>query len=144
MVWLGMAQTQLTSFPEIMDAAKAGKSLKAVFHYTQCRLITDNEEKEKAPEAIGGMSLSVFEYFAPNAVKNKKSFLVSSESHLIQNPLGEGYVYNYVKVKIFDDNSVKITARYLDPKTFEPLMDENFFGKLNDGKNEEGIYIFQE
>jgi methionine synthase II (cobalamin-independent) len=138
------AQTkQLKSFDELMDALKTGKEVRMVVYYSKCKQISDNEEKEKSPDAIGGMKIDVYEYFAQNAVKNKKAFVVFSESKLIEYPKGdEGYVYNYVKVRVFEDNTVKITARYIDSKTFEDKMDENFFGDINDGKNDKGVYFY--
>ncbi|MBK6965668.1 MAG: hypothetical protein IPH20_17520 [Bacteroidales bacterium] len=133
---------QLKSFDELLNAVKAGGEVKLVFHYAKCELIADNEKQEKVPDAIGGMSLDVFEYFAPNSVKNKEAFLVASESKLIQNPKGDDYVYNYVKVRLSADGKVKITARYLNPESFKVQMDENFFGTINDGENEGGIFLY--
>lgn len=133
---------QLKSFDELMTALKAGKEVKAVFQYAKFKLISDNEEQEKVPDAIGGMELSTWEYFAANSVRNKDAFVVFSESKLIQNPKGDGFVYNYVKVKITPDNKVKVTAQYVDSKTMEVKMDENFFGIINDGKNEGGATLY--
>jgi len=142
--WLNLtfAQTQLKNFDEIFSAFKKGKTVKAVFYYAKCQLISDNEIKEKVPDAIGGMTISTYEYFAEGAVRNKTAFIVTSETKLIQNPLNDGHVYNYVKVKISADNKVKITAQYLNPITFEIEMDENFFTDINDGKNDAGAYFF--
>lgn len=133
---------QVTSFDELMDKLKDGKKVSAVFHYSRFKLISDNEEQDKVPDAIGGMDLSTWEYFAPNAVKNKEAFVVFSESKLIKNPKGDGMVYNYVKVKITSDNKVKVTAQYLQANTLEVKMDENFFGLINDGKNDGGLTLF--
>ncbi len=138
-----MAQSrQLKNFDELLTAVKAGSHVKMVFHYKKCELISDNEKQEKVPDAIGGMSLDVFEYFAENSVRNKLAFLVASETKLIQNPMGDDYVYNYVKVKLYADNQVKISARYLNPENYKVEMDENFFGAINDGKNDGGIFLF--
>ena len=133
---------QITSFEDLMTSLKAGKDVRAVMQYVKFKLIADNEDQEKVPDAVGGMDLSTWEYFAPNAVKNKEAFVVFSETKLIQNPKGEGFVYNYVKLRIDATNKVKITARYLDPKTFEVKMDENFFGTINDGKNDGGLFLY--
>jgi hypothetical protein len=133
---------QLTSFNDMMDALKTGKNVAAVMQYAKFKMISDNEEQDKVPDAIGGMDLSTWEYFAPNAVKNKEAFVVFSETKLIQNPKGDGFVYNYVKLRIEASTKVKITARYVDPRTFEVKMDENFFGNINDGKNEGGLLLF--
>ena len=103
-----------------------------MFYYAKCQLISDNEIKAKSPDAIGGMTIDTFEYFAKNTVKsNSDAFVVASVSTLIANPLGKGHVYNYVKMKISEDGKIRITARYLDPKTFEENMDESFYTDLN-------------
>lgn len=139
----GFSQSrQLFSFEELMKALKSGNSVSMVVHYPKCKLISDNEEKEKVPDAIGGMKLDTWEYFAVKAVKNEKAFVVFSESKIIQNPKGDGFVYNYVKVKVSDDNQVKLTAQYVNTKTFEIQMDENFFSSINDGKNDKAIFFY--
>ena len=137
------AQRQLKNFEELMTSLKTGKQVHMVVYYNKCKLISDNEEKDKVPDAIGGMNLGVFEYFAKEAVKNKLAFVVASESKLIENPKGDGFVYNYVKIKVSEDNKVKITAQYIDSKTLEQKMDENFFGEINDGKNEKAVYFYE-
>jgi hypothetical protein len=143
LIWPVLAHSQqIFTFEELMSQLKAGKKVTAVFQYTKFKLISDNEEQEKIPDAIGGMELSTWEYFAPNAIKNKEAFVVFSENKLIRNPKGEGYVFNYVKVKISADQKVKVTAQYLDANTYHVNMDENFFGYLNDGKNEGGLSLY--
>jgi len=133
---------QLKSYDELMDALKAGKQVNAVMQYSKFKLISDNEEKEKVPDAIGGMDLSTWEQFAVQAAHNTEAFIVFSESKLIQYPKGDGYVYNYVKLRIEATNKVKVTARYVDAKTFEEKMDENFFGTVNDGENNGGLFLY--
>ena len=126
-------------FSQLMDALKNGQEVKMVARYKSCQLIADNEISEKIPDAIGGLTIDTWEYFAPGAVRNDKAFVVFSVNHFIQYPKGDGYVYNYVKVKVSEDNKVKITARYIDPKTFTDLMDENFFCEICNGENEAGV-----
>lgn len=133
---------QIKSFDELMTYLKQGNEVHVVLHYAKCQLISDNEIVDNVPNAIGGMTLDVWEYFAPMAIRNEKAFVVSSTSKLIQNPKGEGFVYNYVKIRFYDDNTVKITAEYLDANSIEVEMTENFFGKIDNGKNNEGIYIY--
>jgi len=134
---------QLKSFESLMSALKSGKNVKVVVQYSQCKLISDNEVQEKIPDAIGGMTIETWEYFAENAVRNKDAFLVTSTSHLIENPKGEGFVYNYVKIKIVADGTVRITAKYLNSVTFAEQMNENFFGEINDGKNDAAVYFYE-
>ena len=130
-----MAKTQkLTSFEEIMDALKQGNIVRAVFYYKDCQLISDNEIDEDGVDAIGGMKIDTWEYFAKGSIRNKEAFVVTSTSKLIANPKGKGYVYNYVKVKIKESGKVKITANYINSVTYEETMTENFFTEINKGE----------
>ncbi len=133
----------MKSFDELMEALNAGYEVRVVIHYAKCKLEIDGEIQESSPDAIGGMEIDVYEYFAPMTVYNKLAFVVNSKSKLIQNPLGEGYVYNYVKLKTYADNSVIVIAQYLDPLTYEVIMDEKFIGVINNGKNDEGVFFYR-
>jgi len=140
---LSFGQKQLTDFDKLMASLNKGQSVKAIFHYAKFQLISDNEISKDTIDAVGGMSVETYEYFAKGAVRNKQAFVVFSESKLIKNPLGKGHVLNYVKVKVTADSKVRVTAEYLDPKTYEVNMTENFFGDMNDQKNESGIFFYQ-
>ncbi len=145
LLWLPMlvmAQTkQLNSFDELMEAMKQGQKIQAVFHYKDCQLISGNEISDKSVDAIGGMPIDTWEYFAEGAIRNKEAFVVMSIAKLIANPKGKGYVHNYVKVRVYASNKVKITANYIDALSFEETMTENFFTTMNDG-NEGAAYFY--
>ncbi len=134
---------QILNFDELMQSLNSGEKVRVVMHYAQCKLFIDNKEQSSAPDAVSGMEINTYEYFAPGAARNKLAFVVFSDSKLISNPKGKGYVYNYGKVRINSDNSVKITARYLNPKNFKVLMDEYFESEINDGKNNGGVYLYK-
>ena len=122
----------LTSFQELYQALIRGEAVRAVFHYKRCRLISENRIIEDVPDAVGGMPLDVFEYFAPGSIGNRTGYIASSQRRLIHHPR-HGYVDNYVKINIFSDGRVRITARYLSPKDLSVVMDESFDTTINDG-----------
>jgi hypothetical protein len=134
------AQQQLNNFNEVFEAFKKGKEVKAVIHYAKCKLTIDGVEEE-APDAVGGMTASTFEYFAPGVVYNEKAFIVFSENLLISHPT-RGHVYNYGKIKLYEDDIVEITVKYLEPGTLETVMHEIFTGKINDGTNNEAVFFY--
>lgn len=139
---LGKAQTTLIpDFGELMELLNSGEKVRIVIHYALCHW-QDTSVKESVPDAVAGMDIDTYEYFAAGAVRNKIEFCVFSNSKLIQNPIGKGFVYNYGKVRINADNTVIVTAKYIHPKSFKVLMNETFVGKLNNGKNNEGIHLF--
>lgn len=126
------AQTiRLNSFEQLMHALESGEEVRAVIHYSKCRLLIDGVETT-APDAIGGMSLGVFEYFAKMSIRNEKAFVAASESVLISHPV-YGYVLNYAKLRIYEDDSAEIIVRYLDPVNYEVKMDETFYTGINSG-----------
>lgn len=133
----------LKDFNELMGALNGGYNVSVVIHYAKCQLEIDGEIQENSPDAIGGMEIDVYEYFAPMTVYNKLAFVVTSKSKLIQNPIGDGYVYNYVKLKIYEDDSVIIIAQYIDPLTYKVIMDEKFIGMINNGKSNAGVFLYR-
>ncbi len=133
-------KNQLTNFNSLMESLKMGKDVKSIIHYGKCKLIIDGKE-ETAPDAIGGMEFKTFEYFAKGSVNNEKAFVTSSKTILISHPR-YGYVYNYAKVKIYEDGNSQIIARYLDPKTLEVKMDETFFTEIAN-ENKGALFLFE-
>lgn len=123
---------RLVNYTEILSALRTGFTVRAVFDYKDCQLISDNEVKDKVPDAVGGMDLTTFEYFAPGSIRNKLGFVASSHSVLINHP-SFGVVLNYAKVKISEDGKVRIVAQYIDPKTYEVKMNESFYTTISDG-----------
>jgi hypothetical protein len=145
---LSISQILLKNFDELMNALKAGKSVKTVIYYGNCKLFSDGVEKPESPNAIGGMRLDTYEYFDSSVFKNKvPSFVTSSQTVLINHSF-YGYVYNYVKVKVRIDQTVEITARYLKPRKFSSkfkvVMDEMFKGKIYDGTNDACVWFYAE
>jgi len=134
---------QIKSFGELMEALKNGSDVNAVLHYAKCDLYVDGEKQDRKIDAIGGMPIDVYEYFSKNLFGNPHAFVSTSQTKLIQNPQGDGYVYNYVKIRIHDNNKVEIVARYLKPGKYKETMAEKFEGVINDGDNDGGVYLYK-
>ncbi|MBS3740748.1 MAG: hypothetical protein KGY75_00860 [Candidatus Cloacimonetes bacterium] len=132
--------TQVTNFEDLMENLNRGEEVKVVVHYGDCKLISDNEVQDRSPQAIGGMKIHVFEYFAKGAVGNTQAFVAFSHSSLINY---RGFLYNYVKFKVTKDNQVTVTAQYVEPQDYEIEMNEKFFSEINDGKNEGAVYFYR-
>jgi len=91
----------LKNFDELMAELNAGYNVRVVIHYGKCKLVTDNEVQDKSPDAIGGMTIGTYEYFAPKAVHvNENAFVVFPEKKLIKNPKEKGLVYNFAKFRV--------------------------------------------
>ena len=131
---------RLCSFEELKQALFNGEEVRAVIHYGRCTMTVDGKEAP-APDAVGGLPIEVFEYFAPGSVKNDQAYLVFSAGTYIN---FRGYKYNYVKFKVFEDNRVEVTAQYAKPVTFRVLMDETFTTTIANGRNQGALMLFRD
>jgi len=125
------APAPLESFDDLMDALRGGHTVRVVADYGRCELIIDNEP-DQAPEAVGGMTIDAWEWFARGAVRNDLAFVAFSHANLIEHPR-QGMVTNHVKFKVHEDGRVVISARYLDPVTYEETMFEKLFTSIARG-----------
>lgn len=133
---------QLTSFDSLTQALFAGEEVRVVIHFSKCRMTGEGAEPEKPKNAVTAMAIETYEYFGEGFRPGSKPFLSFSESKLIRNPLGKGYVINYGKVKVLANDSVTITAQYLKPGRHKVLMDATFKGKISNGTNGGGVCFF--
>lgn len=132
----------LVNFEEIYKNLVSGELVRVIIDYSQCKIKTDSID-EYGPNCIGGMNIENFEYFAKGTVNNKLAYISCSETVLINHPR-YNLVLNYIKLKIFENNSVSIQARYLDPKTYEVKMDEDFFAEISNNIDElKGISFYK-
>lgn len=137
---MAAAPTRLTTFADLMKALRSGETVNLVLDYGKMKLIIGNEEVE-APKAIGGMKFTPWEFFEKGVIRNERAYVVGSDTHMISHPR-YGYVDNYVRVRIYEDQAVEINARYITLDKRETVMDETFTTKLSNGKDAYGASAF--
>ena len=129
---------RLASFEDVLKSLTGGDTVRVVIRYARCH---PQNSSSKVPDAIGGMPLEIFEHFAKGAAGNPQAYLAASHTVLIQHPR-YGTVLNYARVSLFEDGSVEINARYLDPRSFKVKMDATYLGMLDDGANKGAASFF--
>lgn len=134
---LAQETTQIKNFEGLLSTLDKGAQVRVVFHYAKCRLVVDSTE-EKSPDVTGGMGIDEFEYFPAGSIKNPKGYLAFSKAVLISHRK-YGYVTNYVKCRVFEDNTLEVNARYITPDKFETVMNETFYCTISNGENGEGV-----
>lgn len=128
--------TQITTYADLLATLKTGARVRAVLDYGKCTIAGD-----PGPNALGAMSLDTFEWFGKNVVGNPKAYVAASETKLISFP--PDHVYDYVKVRVFEDEKVQIGVQYLDPVTFAVSVDETINCGISDGTTERGATFFK-
>ncbi len=131
---------QIKSFGELISNLRLGEEIRIVIHYKDCKLLKDSIYLNPT-DVIGGMTISAFEFFEKGSIKNERAYLAFSENVFIYHKR-YGYVYNYVKIRIYDDDEVEIIAQYLKPENFEVVMNEIFYCKINNNNNG-GVFLFR-
>ncbi len=131
---------QLNNFIQILDALNSGYKVNAVIYFKDCRVVVDSVES-KSQDKIKGIELTPYDYYAPGLI-GKREFISVSQNTMIYLGGGGGYFYNYVKIRIYDDNTVEITNRYLTIDKLEVQMNEMSYGEINDGSNGKGVYFY--
>jgi len=117
---------RIESFSGLMENLNNGESVRVVIDYAKCDWGPETDSAEETPSAITGMEIDTYEYFEVGVARNSDPFLVFSTSKLIENPIGKGFVYNYGKIRVYHDNSVIVTAKYVKPESYKVIMDESF------------------
>lgn len=126
----------VTTYSDILTTLKAASRVRVVLDYSKCKL-----SGMPGPDALGSMNLDTFEWFGPKVLGNPRAFLAASENHLIR--LSSGFVYDYVRVSVSDDEKVTVDVQYLDPVTFAVSVDETILCGISDGKTEKGATFYK-
>ncbi len=138
------AGNPIQDFQNLVKHLHEGKNVRVVINYQDCKTVTKDSTLKPGPDITGGMSIEAFEYFAPASYGNSKAYVVTSATHLIANPYGEGFVYNYVKIKAFEDNRVEITAVFLDSQTHKTINKNTYITSIASGEGKGGAFFYAE
>jgi hypothetical protein len=130
------APTKLSTYQEVLSTLQSGVRVRVVLDYSVCKL-----GGKPAPNAQGAMNLDTFEWFGKNVIGNPKAFLAGSENHLIR--LQSGFVYDYARVRLSEDDKVAIDVQYLDPKTFAVTVDETIDCGISDASQARGATFYK-
>lgn len=130
----------LFDFYSLKDALIWGYSVRAVIYYGNCLLVLEGEAQEESPDAVGGMSVETFEIFSRGIFGNEFEYISFSENSLVF--MKDRHVINYVKLRVYENDSVFIRAQYIDPVSYEIVMDEVFLTTIRDEEGEGGIVFF--
>ena|SRR5258706_12912773 len=133
---------QLKSFTEILDALNKGEKVNVVIHYADCKLTADGKDA-KSPDEIGGMAMLPFEYYAAGVIA-KRGFISSSVTVRVYLAGFNGFVDSYMKVRVYDDNTVEITNKFVTTDKLEVQSDKLYTGEINDGTSGKGVYFYIE
>ena len=139
-----LAQTaELTSYQELKMALEAGKTLRVIVHFANCQPVGTDKKAESSPGIVSGFTIGSFDFFPKNSVRNSKDFISLVSGNMTESLPGKGYVYRFLRLKVFEDGKIAITSSQVNPLTFENDTLELYETQLYDGETAEaGIYFY--
>jgi hypothetical protein len=128
---------QQFTFEQIKTLLFAGKKIRIVFDYQKLSHYINNELQEKSTNAVNGLSIEDYEYFSVNVVQNPIPYIATSSAVLVTHAR-YGIIYNYGKIRIYEDDRIEISVIYIDVQTTTVVLDNN---KYNSTLPTPGVFI---
>ena len=134
---------RLPTYADVLGALANGHAVRVLVRYAMCIMTVQGRRTAAVPDSAGGLEIKTWEHFARGAAahRNQKAYLSASETVLNAHPR-HGSVLHHVRLRIYEDDSVLITTRYLKPDTYEVVMAESFEGRLSGGDDVHGVSCF--
>lgn len=128
----------LDNYSDLLNAISQGDSVRAIIFINKCSM---EKYSVDSNDVIAGMNFTNFNKYPVNVGAQQKNTIATSISTLVEhNKLGT--VYNYVRLRIFDDNSAEIFSEYLDPTTYKKLGSMTANCSISHGHDQNGVLLY--
>lgn len=108
----------LSTYSETLSSITNGNTVRAIVFLDKCKAKTNS----LLPNGrnIAGFSFTNVNAYQIDTELGKKNVIATSIDVLVEHAK-LGPVHSYLRLRIFEDNSVEIFSEYLDPRTFSKL-----------------------
>ena len=128
----------LANYTELLTALTNGNKVRTIMKLNKC---TSDSNSIDSKNLIGGMNFTNF-----NAhqiiISGQQKKVVSTSINILVESTTKGPVYNYVRLRVFEDDSAEIFSEILDPRTYTSLTTASYFCRLSDGNDNNGIVLY--
>src|SRR5579872_2572575 len=125
----------ITNYPDLLNSLSQGHSVRAIMYVNKCSIASATNASN---DVIAGMNFTVFNKYAVTVGTQLKNAIAISDNKLVEHSKF-GPVYNYVRLRVFEDNSVEIFSEYLDPTTYKQLGSMTANCAISNGHDQNGI-----
>lgn len=113
----------VNSYTDLETILAQGGNVKAVIDFSKCA---------PAAETMGSLNFSTFNKYLLNTGAQYKETIATATT-VISHTNRLGYILNYVRLRVFKDNSTEILSEFIDPKNYVQLTSSAHSCKLNSG-----------
>jgi hypothetical protein len=134
------SHTLLTNYSDLFTALTKGDAVRAIILLDKCTPVSANSEDS---QNIAGLNFTTFNAYQIQVGAQKKNVIATSIDMMVEHKT-LGSVHGYLRLRIFDDNSVEVFSEYLDPKTYAKLGAFTLSCQISDGKDNKGIRFYND
>lgn len=132
---------RVKTYSQLYRSLESGYEVRAVTDFNKCTVTPANSEAING-SAIGGFNFTQFlKYQIKDSDGNTRDTIATSTSMLVSHPKF-GHVYNYVRLRVFPDDSAEISSEIIDPKNFTALSQKIYRCQISNGEDKNGLSLF--
>ncbi len=128
----------ILSYADLLNALSIGNEVRAIINLNNC---TSSSTGGNTNAGMSGLNFTQFNQYEILVGQEKRSGVATSITMLVESSRF-GHVYNYVRLRVFPDNSAVLTSQFLDPKTFALLSNTTFTCPLTVAGNQGGVNLY--
>lgn len=127
----------LSNYDDLLASIGKGNPVRAIMTLNKC---THQSNTMNDNTVLGGMSFTNFNKYQIKIGSEQKNLISTSTNILVEHD--DLAAYNYVRLRVFDDNTAEIFSEFLDPKTYAKSGAVTFNCHLSDGHDQNGVTLY--
>lgn len=133
------AATQvLTTYQQLLQALTQGDEVSAVIYFDKCTL---NNAPAPQNGVISRMNIDSFVHYKVT-VEGRQRYTIATSHTLLVEHSQFGTSLNYVRLRLFEDNTAELHHAFYDPKTYEAKSVVNYICRLSNGADNNAITLY--
>lgn len=130
---------KINTYDDLLYSLDSGHHVRAVIHFENCTL----ESGDKLLTITGGFDYDIYNHYklpSTDSESTKEMISTSKTVFSISNFHDFGKINNYIRLRVFNDNTAEFFAAILDPITQEEKTTATYNCPL--GKDKAGVVFF--
>lgn len=126
----------ITSYSDLVNSVSQGDTVRAIMHVDKCSF------GKGSSDAIAGINFTNFNKYPILAGNELKNVVATSIMQVVEHPK-YGPVYDYVRLRVFENNTAELLSEFIDPVTYK-VLDTPKVGTctISNGHDQNGLMLY--
>jgi hypothetical protein len=129
----------ITNYSDLLIALSQGDEVRAIIAVNKCTPASDNSKDFN--DTYGSLNFTNFNKYQLQVNGQSKDVIATSINMLVKNDQ-LGSVYNYVRLRVFQDGSAELFSQFLNPVTYAQLQSGSFNCHLSNGQDQNAVALY--